>query len=303
LFAPPKPIETRVFASLPDKFKAVPVDNEFVLNQPGAKPHTIIEGPSFDKDGNLYIVEITLGRIFRIDAKQDVHLVAEYDGWPNGLKIARDGRIFIADYKNGLMLLDPVNGKVSPYCVRAGIERFKAINDLFIAANDVIYFTDQGLTGQHDPTGRLFRLGADGKVTCLVDNLPSPNGVVMNLDECTIYVAVTRANAVWRVPLMRDGSAAKVGTFIQMSGGGGPDGLALDEAGRLAVAHVGLGSVWVFDALGEPVYRVRSCKGLLTTNIAFGGPDRKSLFITESESATVLRAELDVPGKKMASGC
>ena len=53
-----------------------------------------------------------------------------------------------------------------------------------------------------------------------------------------LYVAVTRANAIWRVPLTRDGHVTKVGTFIQMSGGGGPDGLAIDEEGNLAVAHV-----------------------------------------------------------------
>ena len=57
-----------------------------------------------------------------------------------------------------------------------------------------------------------------------------------------VYIAVTRHNAVWRVPLMRDGTVAKVGIFIQMSGGTGRDGLAVDEEGNLAVAHVGLGA-------------------------------------------------------------
>jgi gluconolactonase len=199
------------------------------------------------------------------------------------------------------MLLDPVNGKVTPYLERANLERFKAVNDLFFASNGDLYFTDQGLTGLHDPTGRVFRVRQNGEVTCLLDNVPSPNGLVMNLDESILYVAVTRGNCIWRVPFTRNGDVAKVGMYIQLSGGGGPDGLALDAQGRLLIAHVAMGSVWVFDKFGEPVYRIKSCEGHHTTNVAFGGPENKTLYITESESGTILTAELDVPGKLMYS--
>jgi gluconolactonase len=195
-----------------------------------------------------------------------------------------------------------VSGKVTPYLVRANLERFKAVNDLFLARNGDLYFTDQGMTGMHDPTGRVFRVRADGQVDCLLDNVPSPNGLVMNLDETMLYLAVTRGNCVWRVPLRRDGGVAKVGVYIQLSGGwGGPDGLALDEAGGLAVAHVGLGTVWVFDRRGEPLYRIRSCAESHTTNVAYGGSDRRTLFITESGSGTILKARVETPGKLMYS--
>jgi gluconolactonase len=246
-------------------------------------------------------VDIPGGRIFRVDPKGEFELLLQYDGWPQGLKIASDGRIVVADAKHGLMLLDPASRTIRPLLIRHGLEPFKGVNDLFLARNGDIYFTDQGLSGLHDPSGRVFRLAADGRLTCLLDNIPSPNGLVMNLDESVLLVAVTRANAIWRLPLRPDGSVTKVGTFIQLSGGGGPDGLALDQQGRLALAHVGLGTVWVFDAHGEPVYRVRSCEGRLVTNVAFGGADGKTLYITEAESLCVLQARLDVPGKLMAS--
>ncbi len=124
----------------------------------------------------------------------------------------------------------------------------------------------------------------------------------MNLDESILYVAVTRGNCIWRVPLMPNGGVAKVGLFVQLSGGwGGPDGVAMDADGRLVIAHVGMGSVWVVDRLGEPVYRIRSCTGTHTTNVAFGGRENKTLFITESGTGTILTAELDVPGKMMFS--
>jgi len=301
-FAPPTPIETRVLATLPPSLTGMP-GGEWQMGQPRGTPgRSLLEGPIFDQQGNLYCVDLPNGRILRIDAAGTFSVVAEYDGWPNGLAIHQDGRFLIADYKHGIMLLDPVNGRVTPYLVRAGLERFKAVNDLTFAANGDLYFTDQGLTGLHDPTGRLFRVSADGRLNCLLDRVPSPNGLVMDLEETSVLLAVTRANAIWRVPLMRDGGVAKVGTFVQLSGGGGPDGLALDSEGRLAIAHVGLGTVWIVDRLGEPVYRIRSCKGLHTTNVAFGGPDRRMLHITESETGTILVADLDVSGKPLFSG-
>ena len=86
--------------------------------------------------------------------------------------------------------------------------------------------------------------------------------------------------------------------FVQLSGGmAGPDGLAMDEEDRLLIAHAGHGTVWVFSRLGEPVYRIRSDAGMDTTNIAFGGSDRKDLYIVESEQGKVLELRMDVPGK------
>ena len=124
---------------------------------------------------------------------------------------------------------------------------------------------------------------------------------MLNADENVVFLAVTRDNAVWRVPLMKDGTASKVGVFIQMSGGGGPDGMAIDRDGNLAVCHVGFGAVWVFSAKGEPLYRIDSPEGLFTTNCAYGGVDGKQLFITESKTGTILVADLKTPGRPMYS--
>ncbi len=213
----------------------------------------------------------------------------------------RDGRIVIADYKNGIMQLDPPSGAVTPLIDRRRLERFKGVNDLFFAGNGDLYFTDQGQTGLQDPTGRVYRW-RDGQLDLLIGTVPSPNGLVTNLAETILYVAVTRDNSVWRLPLMPDGGVSKVGVFVRLSGGtAGPDGMALDSAGNLFVAHCGMGCVWAFSPLGEPLYRIVSCTGIMTTNVAFGGPDNRSLFITESDTGTILRAELPVPGRAMQS--
>ena len=156
------------------------------------------------------------------------------------------------------MVFDPASGRIEPYLERALLQSFKGLNDLVFAANGDLYSTDQGQTGLHDPSGRLYRLRANGALDLLLDNLPSPNGLVLNRTENIVFLAVTRDNAIWRVPLMKNGLPSKVGVFIQLSGGGGPDGLAIDEDDNLAVCHVRLGSVWLFSAHGEPVLRVKS---------------------------------------------
>jgi gluconolactonase len=303
MFAPPQLIETEIFARMPDKFRRKDPDNAWaIVNRRGIPVDSFIEGPSFDRDGNLYIVDIPYGRIFRISPAGEFQLVAEYDGEPNGLKIARDGRIFITDYRHGLMMLDPRNGQVSSVLERRWSESFKGVNDLVFAGNDDIYFTDQGQTGLHDPTGRVYRLRTNGRLDLIVGNVPSPNGLVLNGAEHILYVAATRGNSIWRVPLMPDGTASKVGIFVQLSASlGGPDGLAMDEEDNLAVAHAGLGAVWIFSRLGEPLYRIHSCEGLATTNVAYGGADNKSLYITESESGCVLVARVPVAGRLMVS--
>lgn len=296
MFAAPPEITAEVFARLPDELAGDPATSPWAqVQHPGHNVRAFLEGPSFDRNGNLYVVDIAYGRVFRVSPAGEFTVVADYDGEPNGLKIHRDGRIFIADHKNGILNLDPETGKVTPFIDRPHLERFVGVNDLHFTMNGDLYFTDQGQSGLQSPHGRLYRLSADdGRLEAVLDNVPSPNGLVPTLDEKQMLLAVTRANAVWRVRFMPDGrTVAKTGNFIQLSGGlGGPDGLAMDEKGNLIVCHVGLGTVWMFSALGEPVLRIRSPEGLSTTNAAFGGPDRKTLYITESATATILKVEM-----------
>ena len=113
LETPPKLIETTVFSAMPDSFRRKGVATEWAdANRPGAPTDCFIEGPSFDHDGNLYVVDIPFGRIFRIAPDKTWSLVVEYDGWPNGLKISADGRILVADYKHGIMECDPKAGQM-----------------------------------------------------------------------------------------------------------------------------------------------------------------------------------------------
>lgn len=290
-----KTIETEVFAEMPARLRKSGTPPERLAAGKSATPMgSFLEGPSFDREGNLYVVDLAWGRIFRISPRGQFETVAEYDGEPNGMAIHKDGRIFIADHKLGIVYLK--EGKPVPVVARYHQQTFKGVNDLVFDSEGSLYFTDQGVTDLADPTGCLYRYSADGKLERLADCLPSPNGLVV--DGRTVYVAVTRANGVWRLPLAPDGKVVRMGVFLHLSGGRGPDGMAMDEAGGLAVAHVDFGTVWIFSHRGEALYRVASCKSDMITNVAYKGNE---IYITDSGSGCILRAKVPTPGRILFS--
>jgi gluconolactonase len=291
--------DMEVFTRLPDKFRKLQRNSWCDANKGGQEADSFLEGPVFDAEGNLYVTDIPFGRVFRIDAKGDWTLVVQYDGEPNGMKFRNDHELVITDYKNGLMVLDVRTAEVRPLLQRRNTERFKGVNDLFFDAAGSLYFTDQGQTGLHDPTGRVYRLSPSGHLDALLTNVPSPNGVLLSNDGKALFIAVTRGNCVWRGPLMDDGTVSKVGQFFTSYGPSGPDGLAMDEDGRLIVANPGLGVAWVLDHKAHPVEVLRSTAGASITNVAFGGPGRRTAYFTESMTGTVMKAQMPVAGTRL----
>lgn len=292
MYAIPEEISTEVFAELPPQFRKDSTAPWLEVQRRALKTHSFLEGPCFDDQGRLYVVDIPFGRVFRLSEQGEFELIAEYDGEPNGMKIVAPDKALIADHKLGLVALNLLTGITEVVYDRPVLERFIGLNDLFVAPNGDIYFTDQGQSGLQEFSGRVYRLTPKGKLDCLLTNIPSPNGLVLDAAGENLLVGVTRANQIWRLPLLLDGSVSKAGVFINMSGGVGPDGLALDAQGNLVVCHPGLGVVWVFSPFGELLKRIRSCTGRMTTNCAFHPRHGNELYITESETGTVLRAYL-----------
>ncbi|HEY3048269.1 MAG TPA: SMP-30/gluconolactonase/LRE family protein [Polaromonas sp.] len=299
LLNPPEIRTLEVFTTLPQRYRQPRRTVWGDANQGGRESDSFLEGPVFDDAGNLYVTDIPFGRVFRIDPKGEWELVAQWDGEPNGMKFLSATELLVTDYLNGLMAVNIRSGAVRPYLSRRNTERFKGVNDLTFDSIGNLYFTDQGQTGLHDPTGRVYRLTPAGKLDVLLSNVPSPNGIVLSPDEKFLFVAVTRGNCVWRMPLLADGGVSKAGQFFTSYGPSGPDGLAMDEAGRLLVANPGLGYVWVLNHRAEPVQLLRGLAAVSLTNLAFGGADRKTLYCTESTSGTVLRTGMDVAGTRL----
>lgn len=297
---PPTVIEARVLSRLPDELRR-PVRSEWAdANKPGHVVDCFLEGPAFDRDGQLYLTDIPHGRIFRLTSDGQWHLVTETGGLPNGIAIHRDGSLWVADYRRGLLKVNPSDGQVEVLLGHRNSEGFKGLNDLTFDAQGNCYFTDQGQTGMHDPTGRVYRWRTDGRLDLILSNAPSPNGIALDPEGRFLFLAVTRANAVWRGPLLPDGSISKVGVLRTFFGTSGPDGLAVGIDRSLVVAHASLGCAFVLNARGEVTHIVRSPTGQTLTNVAFR-PGTRDLVMTDSEQGVVLEASLPAVGAPLFS--
>jgi gluconolactonase len=166
------------------------------------------------------------------------------------------------------------------------------LSDLVADSEGNVWFTDSGRTSLSDPTGRVFRLSNNGALHCILENIPYPNGIAVSPDGAFVYVAVTRANAVWKFLRVSPEPTALVGTYIQLSGGLGPDGLAINKHGDLAVAQAQAGRAYVFDKVGDEIARIQTPGGLWTTSVRFGGPDDRTLYIVDAQTASIFEWRL-----------
>ncbi|KAF5586253.1 lactonase drp35 [Fusarium pseudocircinatum] len=296
-FAPPPVLEPKLLTTLPSKFRTVGV-SEHSTNQKRGRPlDSFLEGPVVIDD-TLYLADIPYGRIFAVNLDtKEWDLVVQYDGEPNGLAWHKQRRqLLIADFKHGILALDLETKTMTTVMDRFNGERLKGPNDLIVTCDGSIIFTDQGMSGLQDPTGRVYRISSDfntgsgpSRVEVLLRNCPSPNGLVLDKDEKNLFVAMTRDNSVWLAPLYPDGSVQRTGRFSSYFGVGGPDGLLTNREGDLFVAHSTLGMVFVHHKDGTPRAAVTT-KGVGsgTTNLTWGEGAEKTLYIVESESGTIL---------------
>lgn len=293
-FDPPRPIAASLLSRLPDQLRRPRPSAWAEANRGGAPIDSFLEGPCFDSAGNLFCVDIPHGRVFRV-AGSRWEAIADYGGWPNGLA-ARGAELVVADYRHGLLALDPRDGAMAPILETALTEGFRGLNDVVVHPDGSLIFTDQGQTGLQDPTGRVFRLHADGRLDRLIANGPSPNGLVLNRAATHLLVAMTRSCEVWRFALRADAMVGKANLFFRAPAGTmGPDGLAVDAHDRLFVANPGHGQVWVVDPQGICTHRVDcTAFGRLPTNCTLA-PDGRTLVISESESGCLLAAEIPAP--------
>ena len=288
-FQPPKTIEASIWSSVPNSFRELKENDWAKINKPGQLIDSFLEGPVFDANGNLYVTDIPYGRIFRISPNKDWELVIQYDGWPNGLAIDQEGQIWIADHKQGLLRLNPETRLLETILTgpENSDEPFLGLNDLVFDVKGNLFFTDQGQTGLHDPSGKVYCLEPTGDLHEILNNVPSPNGLVFDTTGRFLFVSATRANNVWRMPIFEDYSTGKVGAFQTFFGASGPDGLALDKSDNLYVAHASLGGVFQLNKRGELIAYIKTPVGHTVTNLCFT-PDGKSIVMTESSSGHVL---------------
>jgi gluconolactonase len=260
-----------------------------------------LEGPTFDDQGNLYIVSIADGDIKKIAPDGTCTKFSNTGGEPQGLKF-HNGKLYGVDRKRGVFTVDLKTGAVKDYMRYFQNQNFSGPNDLIIDQFGGIYFTDAWGTSVLNPRGGVYYISPepDKKISRLIDNMAFPNGISLSPDNKTLYIDDFNANRVIAVPIASPGilNIGFAHVLAYLSGGFGPDSMAVDAKGDIYSAHFLASEVVVLDPFGFIVGPIVLPKGagLWTTNVAF---HNGYLYITEGQKNTVWRVKMNVEGAKL----
>ena len=247
---------------------------------------TNVEGPVWIGD-SLYFSEMTSSnmippsRILKIAAGGAVSVFAA-DAGSNGLAVDPSGNLIAAVHKDGsISQISLTDGAATPLVSMYMGKRFTSPNDLAIRSDGTIYFSDPSYQNSANPQmgERLYRVTPPPTrtVSVIADPPMPPNGVTLSPDEKTLYVSANNGG-LKKFTVMTDGSLSAASDFVAGSGG---DGMVVDCAGDLFVAGNGATTVRVYSPAGALLTTIALASGAgTTTNVAFGGTDHKTLYIT-----------------------
>lgn len=253
------------------------------------------EGPLWHPEGFLYFVDIRQSKIFRLTPGKEPEMLRERTRGGNGTTFDLEGNVVLCEGEGRrLSRLDRDGRVVGAVAERFEGKRFNRPNDVVCRSDGSLYFTDPGLRlpleQRELAASSVYRVMPDGTISRLAD-FEYPNGLAFSPDERTLYVANTRwAQYIHALDLDADGNVVGRQIFADMSSrdtNGVPDGMKVDQEGRIFCT--GPGGIWVFTPDGEQVGIIATAE--VTANIAFGGPDMKTLFLTSSTSICTLRVK------------
>ncbi len=246
------------------------------------------EGPAWDGKDTLYFTDIPNAKVHKVDAKGEVSVFVEESGPANGLMFNRDGELYACDMGGQLVAWNVETKEKRVLAAEYEGKRFNAPNDLVIDAAGGVYFTDPPFGApQPLPQGGMgvYYRAADGAVSRVVENLPGPNGILLSIDEKTLYVFPSQSSEMKAFPVESPGKVGAETAFCKVKnadGGdrGGCDGATIDELGNLYLT-TGLG-VQVFSSEGEALGVIELPEQ--PSNCTFGGADGKTLYVTARTS-------------------
>jgi gluconolactonase len=287
------------------------------------------EGPVAMDDGSIILVEIAAGKITRVKQDGKTQTIAKPGGGPNGLAIGPDAALYVCNNgsnftyvkRQGLTIpghapeshtggqIERVNistGKVETLYSECDGKRLIAPNDIVFDTVGGFWFTDHGSTTHEGRThGALYYAKADGsKITQVLRELITPNGVGLSPDGKTVYYAETFTGRLWSLPLAKPGKPAKVegftpGVFVgAFPGIAYFDSLGVEADGAVSVATLLAGGITTFWP-GTKKIKYEAIADPLVTNICWGGKKMKTAYITASGTGKLLAASWPRAGLRL----
>lgn len=256
------------------------------------------EGPAVDSEGNVYAVNYgrqhTIGRITpgeEGEAEAGVFVELSDGSIGNGIRFNSGGDMLIADYVNhNILKVDMDTRDISVY---AHEPRMNQPNDIAIGANDIVYASDPNWS---ESTGQLWRIDTDGTATLLEKEMGTTNGIEVSPDEKTLYVNESVQRRVWAYDLSEEGEISNKRLFIEFSDHG-MDGMRCDIAGNLYITRHGKGTIVKLSPEGEVLLEIPMAEGKSTTNLAFGGPEGRTVYVTVADIGNIQSFRVEEPGR------
>ena len=251
-----------------------------------------IEGPAADNQGNVYAVNFseqgTIGFVDGSGQGKVAHRLPE-GSVGNGIRFDRAGNMFIADYpQHNVLKIDAKTGELSVFAHEA---KMNQPNDLAIDADGNLYASDPNWGAS---TGQLWRISNQGKVSLLRGNMGTTNGIEVSPDGKKLYVNESVQRNVWQFDLSKDGKISNQ-RLLRKFEDHGFDGMRCDVKGNLYVTRHGKGTVVILSPKGKILQEI-DVLGKHPTNLAFGGKDGKTVYVTEAEQKRIVTFRVEFAG-------
>ncbi|WP_199856287.1 SMP-30/gluconolactonase/LRE family protein [Lunatibacter salilacus] len=265
-----------------------------------AKPFTTggeftsgIEGPAVDDFGNLYVVNVFReGTIGKVTPKGEVSLFIELPvgSTGNGIRFNSNGEMLIADYTgHNVLQVDMNTLEINVYAHHPELNQ---PNDIAIMDNDIVFASDPSWK---NGTGNLWRVDVSGEFVLLESSMGTTNGVEVSPDNKTLYVNESVQRNVWAYDLSPKGEISNKRLLIQFEDFG-MDGMRCDTAGNLYITRHGKGTVAKISPDGELLQEI-VMSGSKPSNIAFGGIDGKTAYVTLQDNGNIDSFRIEFPGR------
>lgn len=304
----------------------VPPPDRLVARDVAPAPAAVIcflEGPAVDAAGNLFFSDIAGNRILKRDAKGTITTFRPDSGRTNGNYFDAQGRLISCEGgeqgigRRRIVRTDMKTGEITVLTERYEGKRYNSPNDCCVDTKGRIWFTDPRYAPDRSDlemdVEAVYRIDGDGKVTRMLTQkeIDKPNGIALSPDNKTLYVIDSHPKVggnrkIWAFDLADDGSLSKQRLVYDFGKGRGGDGMRVDMKGNLWVA-AGINKprgnpgesldvpagIYVISQEGKLLGRIPIPEDLIT-NLAFGGPERKTLYVTSGK--TVYQFPVQVSG-------
>jgi gluconolactonase len=257
------------------------------------------EGPAVDKEGILYAVnyskEGTIGKIMPSSPGGSVFMELPNGSIGNGIRFSTNGNMFIADYTNHNIL--KVDMSTKQLSVFAHEPLMNQPNDIAIDRKDRLYASDPNWKAG---TGRIWRIGLDGKTTLLEDKMGTTNGIEVSPDDKFLYVNESVQRKVWVYDLNSAGEISNKRLLIEFPDFG-MDGMRCDTGGNLYITRYGKGTIVKVSPSGNILKEI-ILTGKKPSNVAFGGKDGRTVYVTMQDQGNIEMFRVDIPGREWKMG-